>query len=198
MNPKNPTIYPVSDFIANRWSPRAFSEKELSNQQIMSLFEAARWAASAYNEQPWRFIYAPKSNTPAYNKILKTLVEWNQKWAQSAPLLIVCVARTTSTQNANPLPTALYDLGLAVGNLTAQATQMGLFIHQMSGIDFEKMQQTFLFPKHYKPVSVLAVGYLGEKERIPQDYHQMEDKRRERRDFEKFCFEGEFKPDTEL
>ncbi len=187
------TIHKVIELIKNRWSPRSFSDKDIDQESINSLFEAASWAASAFNEQPWRFIYATKNNNEVYNKIMETLVEWNQNWAKSAPLLILNIAKLNFTHNNEPNRTALYDLGQAIGQLGLQASSMDLFVHQMSGFDQEKAAKDFSISHEYTAVSVLAVGYLGKAEDLDEDLKKMELSTRERNSMDSYVFEGDFK-----
>lgn len=159
----------IIDVISKRFSPYEFSAKPISKQDINTLFEAAGKAASAFNEQPWRFIYALKSDEKTFNSLWECLVEANQKWTKNVPVLIITVVSTTYAKNGNPNPTAKHDLGLAVGNLTAQATAMGIHLHQMGGILPEKAIEKLNIPEEYEPVTAIALGYydgaFGGKER---------------------------------
>ncbi|MBN2757603.1 MAG: nitroreductase family protein [Bacteroidales bacterium] len=132
---KAETKHDVIELIKTRWSPRSFSAKEITKEQILSLFEAASWAASAYNEQPWMFIYATKNESVLYNKILNTLSEWNRNWAKNAPVLILSACKLKFSHTDKENRTAFYDLGQAVNSLSLQAISMDLYIHQMSGFD---------------------------------------------------------------
>ena len=187
------TKHKVIELIKNRWSPRSFSDKDIDQKSINSLFEAASWAASAFNEQPWRFIYATKDNNEVYSKIMATLIEWNQNWAKSAPLLILSIAKLNFTHNNEPNRTALYDLGQAIGQLGLQASSMDLFVHQMSGFDHEKAEKDFNIPEGYTALSVLAVGYLGKAKDLAEDLKKMELSPRERNELDSFIFKGDFK-----
>ncbi|RLD64719.1 MAG: nitroreductase [Bacteroidetes bacterium] len=190
---KAKTKHKVIEIIKNRWSPRSFSGKEIDQESISSLFEAASWAASAFNEQPWRFIYATKNNDKIYKQILDSLIDWNQNWAKSAPLLILTVTKLKFSHNNEPNRTAFYDLGQAIGQLGLQASSMGLFVHQMTGFDNEKAEKTFNIPEGYIAVSVLAVGYLGKAKDLNEDLEKMEISPRERKNMDSFVFEGDFK-----
>ena len=187
------TKHKVIELIKNRWSPRSFSNKAIDQESIKSLFEAASWAASAFNEQPWRFIYAMKDNNTIYNKILATLIEWNQNWAKAAPLLILTIAKLNFSHNNEPNRTTFYELGQAIGQLGLQASSMDLFVHQMSGFDHKKAEKDFNIPTGYTAISVLAVGYLGKAEDLSEDLKKMELTPRTRNELNSFVFEGEYK-----
>ncbi len=189
---KAKTKHKVIETIKNRWSPRSFSDKLIDNESISSLFEAASWAASAFNEQPWRFIYATKDNSKVYNQILGCLIEWNQNWAKSAPLLILAIAKLNFTHNNEPNRTAFYDLGQAIGQMGLQASSMGLFIHQMSGFDHNKAEKEFNIPDGFTAVSVLAVGYLGNTKNLDETLKKMEETARTRNKLDDFVFTGNF------
>lgn len=178
MNQKNPLeIHPI---IRNRWSPRAFQNKPVSEEKLNSLLEAARWAASAYNEQPWRFVVGRKGDEK-YQKILSSLVEWNQNWAGKAPVLILNLAKQTFTHNQSPNPTAAYDLGQAVASLALEAVNQGLATHQMSGFDAQAAAKALQINDDFLPVSVTAIGYAGKPDDLPEDMAKMETRVRERK-----------------
>lgn len=193
MSKKATTNYPVNDLIAERWSPRAFKNEALTEEQILSLFEAARWAASAFNEQPWHFVYATQDDKAAYDKILDCMVEFNQNWAKNAPLLILTAIRKNFTKTGDSNPIALHDLGLAIGNLTTQATSMGLYVHNMTGFDAGKAQQLFEIPSDYQVATLIAAGYKTQSSILPDDLKQAEEAARERKALSTIAFRGEWK-----
>lgn len=160
--------YPILDVIKRRWSPRAFGERMVEAQKLRQLFEAARWAASSYNEQPWRFIVATRDNEKEYAKALGCLLEANQAWARQAPVLILTASKKTFARNGKPNRVALHDLGLAMANLTLQATAMGLFTHQMAGVDLDKVRKTYKLPDDFEPQTACAVGYAGDPDTLPE------------------------------
>ena len=162
----------VLDVIARRWSPRAFSSRPIEPEKIKRLFEAARWAASSYNEQPWRFIAATKDQPEAYQRILSCLVPTNQAWAKSAPLLILTLAKRTFSRNGNPNRVHIHDIGLAMGNLSIQATAMDLALHQMAGVELDKVREVFKVPDEFEPVTAAAVGYVGTPDQLPEAWMQ--------------------------
>ena len=145
--------------MARRWSPKAFSPRPVEPAKLAQLFEAARWAPSSYNAQPWAFILATREDAEGYNRLLSTLVEVNRQWAQQAPVLILAVAKLDYDHAASANRHAFYDLGQAVANLTVQATALDLHIHQMGGFDPRSARELFAIPSGYEPVAVLALGY---------------------------------------
>ena len=149
----------IHELLARRWSPRTFSDRPVEPAKLAQLFEAARWAPSSYNAQPWAFIVATREDAEGYNRLLSTLVDVNRQWAQQAPVLILAVAKLDYNHVARPNRHALYDLGQAVANLTVQATALDLYIHQMGGFDPRSARELFAIPAGYEPVAVLALGY---------------------------------------
>ena len=138
MHKKAVTDYPIHDHLAQRWSPRAFSDKPVDAELLGSLFEAARWAASCFNEQPWRFIVALREQQQEYEVLKSCLTEGNQDWAMSAPVLGLGLAKRTFTRNGKVNNFARHDLGLATAGLMTQATAHGLYVHAMGGIHPER------------------------------------------------------------
>jgi nitroreductase len=147
--------------ILHRWSPRSFSDRQVSASDLQTLFEAARWAASSYNEQPWRFLVGTRGSD-TWQKIVSVLSEFNQMWAKSASVLILDAARTRFSHNNTPNPVALYDLGASAATLCYQATALGLHTHQMAGYDRDAARKVFGVPDEYEFGAVIALGYLGE------------------------------------
>ncbi len=161
--------------IINRHSPRAFSNAKVEKEKLELIFEAARWAPSAFNAQPWRFFVADKNdNSDFYNEILNCLIGFNKSWANTAPIFIVTVVKTINDHNNEPNKYAYHDLGLAVGNMLNQATEMGLFMHQMAGIDHDKIFEVLNLSANYKPVTVIALGYPGKIEDLPEEIQKVE------------------------
>jgi nitroreductase len=138
------------------------SPRPVEPEKLAQLFQAARWAPSSYNAQPWAFIVATREDAEGYTRLLSTLVEPNRQWAQQAPVLILTVAKLDFDHVARPNRHAFYDLGQAVANFTVQATSLDLHIHQMAGFDPGAARDHFTIPKGYEPVSVLALGYPDE------------------------------------
>lgn len=190
---ENPTNnkYPVYPLIRLRWSPRAFGEKPVEKKKLQSLFEAARWAPSSMNEQPWRFIVGQK-NDETWNKLHDSLVEFNQRWAIKAPVLILTLAKKTFTYKGRENITHLYDTGQAVSLLVIEAVNQGLVAHQMGGFHAEKVAELFQIPDDFKPVTVIAVGYQGNPAELPEDMIKPEFRERERRELNEQVFAGKF------
>lgn len=184
------TIHPL---IAKRWSPRAFSTQQIDRETILSLFEAARWAPSSYNEQPWRFIYATPEQPEAFAKLAACLVPGNKEWAEQAPLLVAAITRNTYSGNGKVYRHNMHDLGLALGNLTIEATSRELYLRQMGGFDAERLRQSFDIPAEYQPATMLAIGYLGQPEQLPEAFRGAEWKAQQRKPLDDIAFEGYFK-----
>jgi nitroreductase len=162
-----PSTEGVLPVILERWSPRAFAGRDVSQADLKTIFEAARWAPSSYNEQPWRFFVGHR-NSETYKKILDALVPFNQEWAKSAPVLILGIARTRFSHNDTPNNYAAHDLGAAMALMAVQAAALGLATHQMAGFDWVKAREAFAIPETYSMGSVMALGYQGE----PADLHE--------------------------
>jgi len=188
------TNYPVDELIKKRWSPRSFSDKKIPRESVLTLFEAASWAASSRNEQPWRFIYGIKDEDDSYQKIFETLVNWNQKWVKTAPVVALGVAKMNSDYHNKPNGYAWYDLGQAVATMAIQATADGIHMHQMSGFDTGRARELFNIPDDYKAVVAIAIGYIGKPEDLPADMKELEEKERSRLDLDSLLFTNEFKP----
>ncbi len=181
-------IFPISEDIKSRWSPRSFQEKTVEWSKIQSLFEATRWAASAFNEQPWRFIIGTKGDK-TYDDIFSCLADGNKTWAGNAPILLLTVAKEFFTQNNKPNKHAFHDLGLAMGNMTSQASALDLYLHHMAGFSSEEAKRKFQIPDNFTPVTVVAIGYLGSPHKLPDNLQESELKKRERKHFSEFLFE---------
>lgn len=184
------TDFPVHELIRNRWSPRAFSDRTIEPAVLASLFEAARWAASSYNEQPWAYIVATKDDPVNFEKILGTLVEFNAGWARSAPALAIAVCELAFTKNHTPNRNAQYDTGAASALLCLEATARGLAVHQMAGFDPEKTRQTFEIPAGWEPIAAMAIGYPGDPESLPQPLKDRELTPRTRKPIRDFVMTG--------
>jgi nitroreductase len=183
------TDYPIEDILRRRWSPRAFSDRMVEREKLRNLFEAARWAASSFNEQPWYFIVATKQNIEQYTILLDCLVEKNQQWARLAPVLMVSVAKLSFVKTGKPNRHAFHDVGLAMGNLIVQATAMDLFVHQMAGIVSEKVREAYGIPDNYEPVAGVALGYPADVDVLPEPFREQELAPRKRKPIESFVFQ---------
>ncbi|MEE3718981.1 nitroreductase family protein [Tumidithrix elongata RA019] len=186
------TDFEIHDAIAQRWSPRAFDRKPVEAEKLNKLFEAARWSASCFNDQPWNFIVATQTDTIAYQQLLDCLVPANIVWAQAAPVLILAVARKAFKHNGKPNDWAEYDCGQAVATLSVQATSMGLVLHQMAGFMADKAIATFKLPENFKPMAAIALGYPGELSSLPPDLQAKETATRDRYPLSSFVFTGEW------
>jgi nitroreductase len=171
---------PILDVIQQRRSRRAYSDKPVEGEKIQSLFEAARWAPSSVNEQPWLYIYATKDQPDLWGKIFESLNDSNKVWVTHAPLLIVSLVRKNHIRNDRPNLSARYDLGGANAFLSLQATHLGLNVHQMGGYNAEVLKTNLNVPDSYEPVVVLAIGYTGETEALPESLRIRELAPRER------------------
>jgi len=190
MHKRAPTDFPVHDLIAERWSPRAFSDKPVAPDVLQSLFEAARWAPSSSNEQPWAYIVATKDDPENFAKLLSVLVPFNATWAQHAPVLALAVAKLSFEKNATPNRNAQYDVGAASAWLTVEATSRGLFVHQMAGYDHDKAREVFGIPAGWEPIAAMAIGYPGDPDSLPQPLRDRELAPRARKPISAFVMSG--------
>jgi len=188
----NNTDHPVNDLIAMRWSPRAFAARMVEAEDLRILLEAARWAPSSSNEQPWSFIIATKDEPVDYDRLLTCLVERNQTWARSAPVLMISVAAMHFRRNNSPNRHALYDVGQSVAYMTLQATSMHLYMHQMAGFSADTARKTLEVPPTHEPVSAIALGYLGDTQQLPEDFRQRETTPSTRYATKDFVFAGKW------
>jgi len=193
MHKRAPTDFPVHDFIAERWSPRAFSDKPVAPDVLQSLFEAARWAPSSSNEQPWAYIAATMDDAENFAKLVSVLVPSNVTWAQHAPVLALAVAELAFAKSGTPNRNAQYDVGSASAWLTVEATSRGLFVHQMGGFDHDKARQVFEIPTGWEPIAAIAIGYPGDPDSLPQPLRDREVAPRTRKPISQFVMSGSWK-----
>ena len=182
------TDHPVHELIRRRWSPRAFAARPVEAEKIASLFEAARWAPSSFNGQPWHYIVAVKEDEAAFARLLNCLRPQNIQWAQHAPVLVLAVAQLSLSPERGPNRHAFHDVGLANENLVLQATALGLVSHQMAGFLPEKARETFGIPEGYEAVTAIAVGYPGDPADLPPETRAREHQPRERKPQREFVF----------
>jgi nitroreductase len=149
----------VLEAIKNRFSPYNFTDKPITEEDMLTLFEAAGKAASSFNEQPWRFIYALKQDKENFKRIYECLTEGNHGWTKDVAALVITVVKKNFTKNGNKNPFRKHDLGLAVGNLITQASSMEIYLHQMGGIIPQKAIDKLNIPEEYEPVTAIALGY---------------------------------------
>jgi nitroreductase len=179
----------IHQLITDRRSPVLFSDRPVENEKLELLFEAARWAPSSHNQQPWRFILTKKENKDDFDRLFNCLDPGNKLWAANVPVLILSIAETVSSNNKKMNKYAFHDIGLAVGNLLLQATSMGLFVHQMGGYDKEKARNSLKIPPEYEPVAVIAVGYIAESyEGFPEELVRREKSPRSRKSLNEIVF----------
>lgn len=182
--------YPVMDLIRRRWSPHAFAARPVERDKLLSLFEAARWSSSCYNDQPWNYIYACREDSEAWERLASCLVEANAVWARSAPVLALSIARLRFTHNGQPNRHAWYDTGQATALLGLQATELGLYVHQMGGFSPDRAREVLAIPEGYEPAAMMAIGYLGDGAALPEHLRQREESPRVRRPVREFVFDG--------
>ena len=152
----------IHELLARRWSPYAFSGRPIPREDLLSIFEAARWAASSFNEQPWRYLVASRDRHEEFERVLSCLLEGNQTWAREAPTLALGCVRTTFSRNGRPNRVAQHDLGLASASLTFEATSRGVYVHQMAGMLPDRAREACGIPEDFEAVTALAMGYLAD------------------------------------
>ena len=179
----------VHGLLERRYSPYAFSPRPVEPEKLRQLFEAARSAPSSYNEQPWRFVVARREDAEGFGRLLDTLVERNRQWARNAPVLVLSVAKVDFTHSGQPNRHAWYDVGQAAAYLTLQATELGLYVHQMAGFDPVKARQLLNIPEGYEPAAMMAVGYQDDSGPLAES-RQLDGTRRPRKPLDTLLFEG--------
>jgi nitroreductase len=186
--------HPVDKLFVERWSPRAFTGEAIPHDVLMTIFEAARWAPSSYNSQPWRFVYGVKG-TPAFDAILGLLVPANQSWAKNAAVLVVLASKTTMSPRGTEMPSYShsFDAGAAWQNLALQATLLGWHAHGMVGFDIPRAATELGVPEGYRVEAALAIGKQGDKSILPEQVQAMEAPNG-RNPVSSFAFEGTFPP----
>jgi nitroreductase len=181
----------VHELFRVRWSPRSFASREIPDEVLETILDAGRWAASSYNEQPWRFIVAKKENTEAFQKMLSVLLPFNQAWAKNASVLVLTVARSNFSHNETPNAYALHDAGAALAHMMLQATESGLHAHGMAGFDQQKAREVFGIPPEFQIGAVAAFGYADSPEKLSDDQlKQRELAPRTRKPLSEIAFNG--------
>lgn len=186
-----PADVPIHDLIRNRWSPRSFSEKLISPELLRNLFEAARWAPSSNNEQPWAFLVATRDDQENFEKTVGTLVEFNAGWARHAAALVIAVSKlhfAKGDTNRN----AFYDTGAASVLLSIEAVFQGLVTHQMAGFDPHKAKEVFGIPEGWEPIAAMAIGYPGDPNSLPDKLRERELAPRTRKPVRDFVMTGQW------
>jgi nitroreductase len=184
------TDFEVHPLIRSRWSPRSFLDRPIPAETLDRLMEAARWAPSCFNEQPWRYIVTRRDIVAPFQGMLDCLTPGNREWAGAAGALVLSVASMSFSRNGGPNRHAFHDVGLATGSLVFQATEEGLSVHQMAGFDRDRARDTFGIPDLFEPVAVIALGYRGEPDQLPDELRQRELAPRVRRPRSEFVFSG--------
>lgn len=184
------TDFPIHELIRDRWSPRAFSSKPIERAVLASLFEAARWAPSSSNEQPWGYLVATKNDIENFAKAISVLVEFNANWAKEAQVLAIAVSSLTFHANGTPNRNAFYDTGAATALLCVEATARGLAVHQMAGFDPAKAKQVFGIPEGWEPIAAIAIGYPGDPQSLPDKLRDREVAPRTRKPLTEFVMSG--------
>ncbi|MFN2475254.1 MAG: nitroreductase family protein [Chthoniobacterales bacterium] len=165
--------HPIEDLILRRWSPRAMNSDAITDDEMLRLFEAARWAPSTYNEQEWRFLYA-RRETAEWSRFFALLTEANQAWCKNAAMLVAIVAHTVFAKNGNANPVHLFDCESAFENLSLQGTAMGLVVHGMSGFDYEAARTSLAVPDRFAVAAMFAVGHPGDAAELPEGFRAIE------------------------
>jgi nitroreductase len=182
--------HPIQMILGKRWSPYGFLEKDVATEDLLAILEAARWAPSSYNEQPWRYLLARRSDAKAFERLLSCLVEGNQAWAKHASVLLIGVAMLPLERNGKPNKAAMHDLGLAAGNMCVEATARGLSVHQMIGILPDRVRELYGVPEEAEPLTALAIGYPGGGDDLPEALQARDRTPRSRRPLSAFVFEN--------
>lgn len=177
--------------IKKRWSPRSFSDRKVEKEKLQRIFEAARWAPSSFNIQPWRFIVGQKGDD-TWKKLYETLVNFNQQWAVTADVLVLAIGNTLSPKNGKINNVFEYDVGQGMAYITLQLVEEGLVAHQMGGFSPEKARELFDIPDDHKPIAMMAIGYQGSPDALSPDFTEMEKAPRDRKEVDELVFTGQF------
>ncbi len=184
------TTYPINELLTRRWSPYSFADKPVSDDDLRALFEAARWAPSCFNEQPWYYIVATRDEAEEFDKLLYCLVEGNLAWAAHVPVLMLGVASVTFARNGKSNRHAYHDLGQATAHLTIEATARGLCVHQMAGLNPSRARQLYGIPDQFEVVTAIAVGYAGDNAALAEDLKKRDSAPRRRKELSELVFGG--------
>jgi nitroreductase len=186
---RHPT-YPIQPLLLNRWSPRSMTGEPMTKEELMPLFEAARWAPSSYNNQPWIFIYAQR-DTPEWKTLFNLMIEFNQSWAKNAAVLVVVISKKTFYHNGKPAHTHSYDTGSAWMSLALEGTSRGYVVHGMEGFDYDKTRQDLQIPDDYTVEAMAAIGKRAPAEKLPPDLKKREFPS-DRRPLDQILMKGKF------
>ncbi len=192
------TREPIHELLRQRWSPYVYSERGVPPEILVSLLEAARWAPSSYNEQPWAFLVATKENAAEFERLLSCLVPGNQEWARQAPVLMLSVAKLNFDRGGKPNRHAFHDVGLAAMSLVVEAMAHGLYVHQMAGILPERARELYSIPEGWDAVAGIAIGYHGDSSAVSEKLRQRDAAPRSRKPLEQMVFTGQWGKPTRL
>jgi nitroreductase len=192
MSKRAKTDHPISAVLAERWSPYVFSSRPVARDDLVSIFEAARWAPSSYNEQPWSYIVATREQPEEFERLLSCLIDINQEWARVVPVLALGVVTTVFKRNGKPNPAAEHDLGLAAGGIVAEATARGLSVHQMIGILPDRARELYQIPEGSRALTGIAIGYAGDASSADAKLGDRDLAERSRKPLSAFVFTGRF------
>ena len=182
----------LHELLEKRYSPRAFDPNKIpSEEEIELLFRAAQWAPSAYNDQPWRFLYALNTDEKLFRKLMEPLVDFNKQWVKTAPMLILTMAKK-HYDNGKPHGHSHHDLGLAMSQMCMQAMSMGMYVHHMSGFDPDKARELFNIPDELDIVTYAVIGFIGDRGLLPENIAKMEDNKRMRKNLDEIIFKGDW------
>lgn len=190
--------HPILDVIAERWSPYGYDDSPVSAEDLRSMFEAARWAPSSFNEQPWRYIVATRDDKEEFERLLSCLTEGNQVWAKAAPVLALGVVKLEFTHNGATNRVAIHDLGQASASLTMEATSRGLSVHQMAGILPDRAREIYGVPDGFEVVTALAIGYAADPDSLPERLKKRDITPRRRKPLEDIVFGGKWDEPSKL
>lgn len=185
------TDYPIHELIRQRWSPRAYDDRPVDRELLRQLFDAARWAPSSFNEQPWRFFVATQKNPEEFDRLSEILMSGNS-WAKEAPVLGLTVVKNRFSKNDKENRVARHDLGQAVSYLTIEAMRHELYVHQMAGIHLDKARELLNIPEGFDPVTMFTIGYIGEPDQLPENLQTSERAERSRKEIDEVLFMGDW------
>jgi nitroreductase len=180
----------ILEIIQERWSPYSFSSAHVEEFKLKAMFEAAGYAPSCRNEQPWIFVYATRENTRIFADYLEFMTDSNKVWAKEAYAIIISMARTKFALNGKPNRWAFHDTGMAVQNLLLQALAMDIYVHQMAGYSIEKVKEYFKLDETIEPVAVMAVGYIGDGNLLSPELLKRDEKRRPRKSLHDYAYKN--------
>jgi nitroreductase len=185
----------ILEIIQERWSPYSFSPAPVEEYKLKAIFEAAGYAPSCNNEQPWMFVYTTREDRKVFDQYLEFLADSNKIWAANAYAIVISMARTKFLLNGKVNRFAFHDTGMAVSNLLLQAIALDIYVHQMGGYSVEKVRNYFKLSDDTEPVAVMAVGYLGDGSLLSPELLSRDEKRRPRKSINEFVFKNDFSGD---